>query len=154
MQMMTHWKRQEKELREAKKKAEKEMLEKRKKEEELREAKRQQRKLNFLLTQTELFSHFIQRKQQPTTTTTATTSTTAQPDTSSAQQSGQPPSALAPANAAESIDIEGVDDEEDAGIHCVFMPCLFALLISHWLIHVCIEIVLSSFCCRRKPNAR
>lgn len=138
--MMTHWKRQEKELREAKKKAEKEMLEKRKKEEELREAKRQQRKLNFLLTQTELFSHFIQRKQQPST---ATTSTTAQlessnqisgTDISSALQSGQPPSALAPANAAESIDIEGVDDEEDAGIHRVFI-CLACLLFSpHWLV--------------------
>ena len=39
--------------------AEKEEVERRKREEEIREAKRQQMKLNFLLTQTELYSHFI-----------------------------------------------------------------------------------------------
>jgi len=33
-----------------------------KREEELREAKRQQQRLNFLLSQTELYSHFMQNK--------------------------------------------------------------------------------------------
>ncbi len=37
----------------------------RKREEEAREQTRQDRKLNFLLTQTELFSHFIARKGEP-----------------------------------------------------------------------------------------
>ncbi|WVR06161.1 hypothetical protein IAU60_003191 [Kwoniella sp. DSM 27419] len=46
----------------ARKKAEKEALEKAKAEEEARESKRQARKLNFLLTQTELYSHFIGKK--------------------------------------------------------------------------------------------
>jgi DNA helicase INO80 len=46
----------------AKKKAEKEAFDRAKAEEEAREAKRQSRKLNFLLTQTELYSHFIGKK--------------------------------------------------------------------------------------------
>ncbi len=56
------WKRNEKEERELRKKAEKEALEKMRIEEELREAKRQARKLNFLITQTELYSHFVGKK--------------------------------------------------------------------------------------------
>src|SRR4051794_23649452 len=61
-EMLIFWKRNEKEERELRKKAEKEALEQRKREEELREAQRQARKLNFLITQTELYSHFIGRK--------------------------------------------------------------------------------------------
>lgn len=52
----------EKREREARKKAEKEALEKARREEEVREAKRQARKLNFLITQTELYSHFVGSK--------------------------------------------------------------------------------------------
>jgi DNA helicase INO80 len=48
--------------RENRQKAEKESREKLKKEEDLREAKRAARKLNFLITQTELYSHFIGNK--------------------------------------------------------------------------------------------
>jgi DNA helicase INO80 len=44
------------------KKEEKEAAEALKREEELREARRQQQRLNFLLTQTELYSHFMQNK--------------------------------------------------------------------------------------------
>lgn len=61
-EMLVFWKRNEKEEREARKRAEREQLEKIKREDELREAKRQQRKLNFLISQTELYSHFIGRK--------------------------------------------------------------------------------------------
>lgn len=60
--MGLYWRKWEKEERERLKRAEKEALAKRKKEEEIREAKRQQRKLNFLLTQTELYTHFISGK--------------------------------------------------------------------------------------------
>lgn len=61
-EMLLFWKRNEREEREQKKKAEKEAIEKAKKAEEQREATRQARKLNFLITQTELYSHFISRK--------------------------------------------------------------------------------------------
>lgn len=52
----------EKKERESRKKAEKEALDKTRKEEETREAKRAARKLNFLITQTELYSHFVGSK--------------------------------------------------------------------------------------------
>ena len=60
--MLVFWKKNEKEERELRKKAEKEALERLRLEEERREAQRQARKLNFLITQTELYSHFIGRK--------------------------------------------------------------------------------------------
>jgi DNA helicase INO80 len=52
----------EKRERESRKKAEKAALDKARKEEEVRDAKRQARKLNFLITQTELYSHFVGNK--------------------------------------------------------------------------------------------
>ncbi|KAJ3051106.1 putative DNA helicase ino80, partial [Rhizophlyctis rosea] len=61
-EMLMFWKRNEKEERELRKKAEKEAMERRRVEEEMREQKRQARKLNFLITQTELYSHFIGKK--------------------------------------------------------------------------------------------
>ncbi|AMD20070.1 HCL081Wp [Eremothecium sinecaudum] len=61
-EMLSFWKKNEREERELKKKAEREAIEQAKKEEEERESKRQSRKLNFLLTQTELYSHFIGSK--------------------------------------------------------------------------------------------
>lgn len=61
-EMFNFWKRNERIERESRKKYEKELLDKAKKEEEEREAKRQSRKLNFLITQTELYSHFIGKK--------------------------------------------------------------------------------------------
>ncbi|ETS63996.1 hypothetical protein PaG_02332 [Moesziomyces aphidis] len=61
-EVLVFWKRNEKEERELRKKAEREALERAKKEEEMREAKRQARKLNFLISQTELYSHFVGSK--------------------------------------------------------------------------------------------
>ncbi|KAI8813271.1 SNF2 family N-terminal domain-containing protein [Cladochytrium replicatum] len=61
-EMLIFWKRNEKDERENRKRAEKEAQEKRRIEEELRDAKRQARKLNFLITQTELYSHFVGKK--------------------------------------------------------------------------------------------
>ncbi len=57
-----YWRKNEKDELAARKKAEKEALDRAKAEEEARESKRQARKLNFLLTQTELYSHFIGKK--------------------------------------------------------------------------------------------
>ena len=53
--------------REHRKKAEKEQFEKTKAEEELRESQRQSRKLNFLITQTEIYSHFVGKKDSDET---------------------------------------------------------------------------------------
>ncbi|XP_051952477.1 chromatin-remodeling ATPase INO80 isoform X2 [Xyrauchen texanus] len=62
-EMLLYWKKYEKVEKEHRKRAEKEALEQRKLDEEMREAKRQQRKLNFLITQTELYAHFMGGKQ-------------------------------------------------------------------------------------------
>lgn len=61
-EMMVFWKKNEKEERELKKKAEKEADNRAKEEEEKREAARQARKLEFLISQTELYSHFVGNK--------------------------------------------------------------------------------------------
>lgn len=62
-EMQIFWKKNEKDEKEARKRAEKEELEKRRAEEEAREMRRQARKLNFLISQTELYSHFIANKK-------------------------------------------------------------------------------------------
>jgi SNF2 family DNA or RNA helicase len=65
-EMLGFWKRNEREERELRKRAEKEAIERRRIEEEQREARRQAKKLNFLITQTELYSHFVGRRKQTT----------------------------------------------------------------------------------------
>jgi len=61
-EMMSFWKRNEREERDLRRVAEKQELEYAKKAEADRESNRQKRKLNFLISQTELYSHFIGRK--------------------------------------------------------------------------------------------
>ena len=61
-EMMTFWKRNERTERDMRKNAEKLEQEMQKKEEAEKEAKRQKNKLNFLISQTELYSHFIGSK--------------------------------------------------------------------------------------------
>ncbi|KAF4508733.1 hypothetical protein G6O67_005075 [Ophiocordyceps sinensis] len=60
--MMGFWKRNEREERDLRKAAEKQEMENVRREEADREAARQKRKLNFLISQTELYSHFIGKK--------------------------------------------------------------------------------------------
>ncbi|KAG1371170.1 chromatin-remodeling ATPase INO80 [Cocos nucifera] len=60
--MLIFWKRIDKEQAELRKKEERDAAEALKREEELREARRHQQRLNFLLSQTELYSHFMQNK--------------------------------------------------------------------------------------------
>ncbi|GAB4851642.1 Putative DNA helicase ino80 [Ancistrocladus abbreviatus] len=60
--MLVYWKKVEKEMAEVRKREEKEAAEALKRKQELEEAKRQQKRLDFLLSQTELFSHFMQNK--------------------------------------------------------------------------------------------
>ncbi|GJX30809.1 DNA helicase INO80 isoform X3 [Tanacetum coccineum] len=68
--MLVFWKRVDKEMVEVRKREEKEAAEALKREQELREARRQEQRLNFLLSQTELYGHFMQNKSasQPTGT--------------------------------------------------------------------------------------
>ncbi|EYE93438.1 chromatin-remodeling ATPase INO80 [Aspergillus ruber CBS 135680] len=65
-EMTTFWKRNEREERDLRRLAEKQEIESAKKAEAEREANRQRRKLNFLISQTELYSHFIGRKIKDT----------------------------------------------------------------------------------------
>ncbi|OAP61220.1 hypothetical protein AYL99_03421 [Fonsecaea erecta] len=61
-EMMSFWKRNEREERDLRRLAERKEIEDAKKAEADREANRQKRKLNFLISQTEIYSHFIGRK--------------------------------------------------------------------------------------------
>ncbi|UYV68955.1 INO80 [Cordylochernes scorpioides] len=61
-EMLVYWKKHEKVEKEVRRKAEREAQELQKHNLELLEARRQQRKLNFLITQTELYGHFLSRK--------------------------------------------------------------------------------------------
>lgn len=61
-EMMSFWKRNEREERDLRRMAERKEIEDAKKAEADREANRQRRKLNFLISQTELYSHFIGKR--------------------------------------------------------------------------------------------
>ncbi|CAD7705356.1 unnamed protein product, partial [Ostreobium quekettii] len=60
--MLAYWKKADKEAADARKQEEKAAAEQRKRDEEEREQRRQQQRLNFLLGQTELYSHFMGHK--------------------------------------------------------------------------------------------
>ena len=61
-EMMAYWKKFDRVERENRRRQEKEAEEQRKMDVELIEVKRQQRKLNFLITQTELYAHYMSHK--------------------------------------------------------------------------------------------
>ncbi|KAI0778036.1 SNF2 family N-terminal domain-containing protein [Trametes elegans] len=61
-EMMVFWKKNEKEERDVRRREQKEAIDRAKIEEEKREAARQARKLEFLISQTELYSHFVGNK--------------------------------------------------------------------------------------------
>lgn len=61
-EMLSYWKKFDRVERENRRRLEKEAEEQRKMDVELVEVKRQQRKLNFLITQTELYAHFMSHK--------------------------------------------------------------------------------------------
>lgn len=65
-EMQAYWRRYDRAERETRRRMEREAEEQRKMDVELMEAKRQRRKLNFLITQTELYAHFMQRKKNTT----------------------------------------------------------------------------------------
>ena len=120
-EMLVFWRRNEKEERELRKKAEKEAVERAKKEEEMREAKRQARKLNFLITQTELYSHFVGNKLKTSeaedSAETAGSNKIIDPNTP-----GDVPSVVPPISATPQIDADGnlkeidFDDEDESNL--------------------------------------
>lgn len=61
-EMQVFWKKNEREERDVRKREQKEAMDRLKIEEERREAARQARKLEFLISQTELYSHFVGNK--------------------------------------------------------------------------------------------
>uniref|UniRef100_A0A1B0CSZ6 Chromatin-remodeling ATPase INO80 n=1 Tax=Lutzomyia longipalpis TaxID=7200 RepID=A0A1B0CSZ6_LUTLO len=61
-EMQAYWKRYDRVERETRRRMEEEAEEQRKMDVEMIEVKRQQRKLNFLITQTELYAHFMSKK--------------------------------------------------------------------------------------------
>ena len=65
-EMLVFWKKNEKEERDVRKREQKEAIDRAKIEEEKREAARQARKLEFLISQTELYSHFVGNKLKST----------------------------------------------------------------------------------------
>ena len=111
--MMTFWKRNEREERDMRKAAEKQELENARKEEADREAARQKRKLNFLISQTELYSHFIGKKIK----TDEVERSTDHPDEIAKQKAGGAPGAEAGKNGIHVDDTDGtvakVTDFED-----------------------------------------
>lgn len=65
-EMLVFWKKNEKEEKDIRKREQKEATDRAKVEEEKREAARQARKLEFLISQTELYSHFVGNKLKST----------------------------------------------------------------------------------------
>ena len=61
-EMLVFWKKNEKEERDVRRREQKEAVDRMKVEDEKREAARQARKLEFLISQTELYSHFVGNK--------------------------------------------------------------------------------------------
>ncbi|KAF8396193.1 hypothetical protein HHK36_017806 [Tetracentron sinense] len=98
--MLVFWKRVDKEQAEVRKKEEREAAEALKREEEVREAKRQQQRLNFLLSQTELYSHFMQNKS------------TSQPSEALSVDDGDPNDNEVPLSSADVKPGEDEDPEE------------------------------------------
>lgn len=65
-EMQVFWKKNDKEEKDLKKREHKEALDRQRAEDEKREAARQARKLEFLISQTELYSHFVGSKLKST----------------------------------------------------------------------------------------
>ena len=67
--MQAYWRHYDRIVSKQRKQQEKELEEQQKIDVQLMEAKRQQRKLNFLITQTELYAHFIANKMSTSSST-------------------------------------------------------------------------------------
>ncbi|KAA1468168.1 hypothetical protein DENSPDRAFT_833380 [Dentipellis sp. KUC8613] len=105
-EMLVFWRKNEKEERDVRKREQKEAIDRAKVEEEKRETARQARKLEFLISQTELYSHFVGNKLK----TAEVEGNAADPDLvpAGANVDDAPPSGL------QEIDF---DDEDHTNLH-------------------------------------
>ena len=114
-EMMSFWKRNEREERDMRRVAEKQELDNAKKAEADREANRQKRKLNFLIKQTELYSHFVGSKIK-TSELERSTDINGGTTASTAETSSHPQMPLSSANKTtktmEDIDFDNEDETE------------------------------------------
>ncbi|KAJ5689569.1 Chromatin-remodeling ATPase [Penicillium macrosclerotiorum] len=121
-EMMSFWKRNEREERDLRRLAERQELESAKKAEAEREANRQKRKLNFLISQTELYSHFIGRKikteeaQAAGDGKVAATNETVQPGKSSAHTISLPDSVANPNAKVTNFEDLDFDAEDESAL--------------------------------------
>ncbi|KAG0652053.1 Chromatin-remodeling ATPase INO80 [Hyphodiscus hymeniophilus] len=116
-EMMSFWKRNEREERDLRRAAEKQEIESAKKAEADREANRQKRKLNFLISQTELYSHFIGKKIKTDEVERSTDHPdVAVPDTaaSSSHAIDIPTEGVAPGKVTKFDQLDFDDDDESA----------------------------------------
>ncbi|CAG8980418.1 hypothetical protein HYALB_00003983 [Hymenoscyphus albidus] len=113
-EMMSFWKRNEREERDLRRQAEKAELEGAKRADAEREANRQKRKLNFLIQQTELYSHFIGKKIKTDEVERSTDhpDTAADPDTVPGSSVNVPENTVAGAKVTnfEDLDFDAEDD--------------------------------------------
>ncbi|GAA5893350.1 uncharacterized protein JCM6883_007639 [Sporobolomyces salmoneus] len=113
-ELMMFMKGNEKREREYRKKVEKEAMDKARKEEEVREAKRTARKLNFLITQTELYSHFVGSKIKTNEAEdSADTAGETAPKVSAPEQSEALKAAIAAQDLPEGSELKALDFDDD-----------------------------------------
>ena len=128
-EMLSFWKRNERDERDQRKLAEKQELENAKRAEAEREANRQKRKLNFLISQTELYSHFIGKKvktadiERSTDDVDAKANETAKPDGDDEDDAVDllPANGKAIAGKVTNFDQLDFDAEDDATLHAAAM---------------------------------
>ncbi|KAI0662679.1 SNF2 family N-terminal domain-containing protein [Cubamyces menziesii] len=105
-EMLVFWKKNEKEERDVRKREQKEAIDRAKIEEEKREAARQARKLEFLISQTELYSHFVGNKLK-----------TAELEGADASQAQVPVGATVADGDPDNLQDIDFDDEDETNMH-------------------------------------
>ncbi|KAG0143901.1 hypothetical protein CROQUDRAFT_716945 [Cronartium quercuum f. sp. fusiforme G11] len=120
-ELLVYYRGNEKRERESKRKADKEAIERAKKEDEMREVKRQARKLNFLITQTELYSHFVGNKikTKEAEESEETAGTSDQPATVSTSTGAivELPDGLKDVTTDANLAAINFDDDDEANLH-------------------------------------
>ncbi|KAI0361785.1 hypothetical protein OH77DRAFT_461899 [Trametes cingulata] len=105
-EMLVFWKKNEKEERDVRRREQKEAIDRAKIEEEKREAARQARKLEFLISQTELYSHFVGNKLK-----------TAELEGDAAAQAHVPAGATVTEGDGDNLQEIDFDDEDETNMH-------------------------------------
>lgn len=104
-EMLVFWKKNEREERDVRKREQKEAIDRAKVEEEKREAARQARELQFLISQTELCSHFVGNKLKSESSLSVRWQLSTNTQISASEVQGDTPETSAPAGAT----LEDVD---------------------------------------------